>query len=198
MLDSITAKSLIKEHMPVVCSDNGQLAIVDHLEGADGIKLARDADGQHHFIPLTWVVSVDDKVHIDRTGEQALKEWSNAPVVAKPATNGGAPHHVNSSDATTGQPIVARVMARKQELAALLAGLPADDIRTRGDIDLALSTVEELLTGDLANVPPVVSAELSRWLERNKHIAESAVVAVVDKVTEPWIGRETAKPASNN
>lgn len=79
MLDSQTAQSLIKPHMPVVCSENGQFATVDHLEGRDEIKLTRDKNGQHHFIPLSWVSSVDDKVHVDRPGDQAMKEWKTAP-----------------------------------------------------------------------------------------------------------------------
>ena len=49
--------------MPVVCSENGQFAIVDHLEGRDQIKLTKDKAGEHHYIPLTWVTAVDDKVH---------------------------------------------------------------------------------------------------------------------------------------
>ncbi|HEX4416441.1 MAG TPA: DUF2171 domain-containing protein [Kofleriaceae bacterium] len=79
MLDSQTAKGLIKPHMPVVCSENGQFAVVDHLEGRDFIKLAKDKAGQHHYIPLTWVTSVDDKVHVDRPGDQAMREWSTSP-----------------------------------------------------------------------------------------------------------------------
>ena len=79
MLDMTTAEGLIKPHMPVVCSENGQFATVDHLEGRDQIKLARDAHGKHHYIPLAWVTSVDDKVHIDRPGGQAMKEWSTKP-----------------------------------------------------------------------------------------------------------------------
>ena len=79
MLDSQTAESLIKPHMPVVCSENGQFATVDHLQGRDEIKLTKDKNGQHHFIPLSWVSSVDDKVHVDRPGDQAMKEWKTAP-----------------------------------------------------------------------------------------------------------------------
>jgi len=67
--------SQIKPEMPVVCSENGQFAVVDHLEGKDSIKLKKDASGKHHFIPLSWVKSVDGKVHVDRPGEQAMKEW---------------------------------------------------------------------------------------------------------------------------
>jgi hypothetical protein len=79
MLDSQTAKSLIKPHMPVVCSNNGQFAVVDHVEGGNAIKLTKDASGQHHYIPLTWVTSVDDKVHVDRPGDQAMREWTTTP-----------------------------------------------------------------------------------------------------------------------
>ena len=71
--------SQIKPHTPVVCSNDKQFAVVDHMEGDSMIKLAKDDSGQHHYIPLSWVKSVDDKVHIDRPGQQAMKEWSNAP-----------------------------------------------------------------------------------------------------------------------
>jgi hypothetical protein len=69
----------IKPQMPVVCSENGQFATVDHVEGQDMIKLRKDASGQHHYIPTSWVTSVDDKVHIDRPGNQAMREWSTSP-----------------------------------------------------------------------------------------------------------------------
>ncbi len=75
-------KDQIKPHMPVVCSNNGQFAVVDHLQGADTIKLAKDDKGQHHYIPLSWVTSVDDKVHVDRPGQQAMREWSVSPPTA--------------------------------------------------------------------------------------------------------------------
>jgi hypothetical protein len=71
--------SEIKPGMPVVCSENGQFAVVDHLEGDTSIKLRRDQAGQHHYIPLSWVTEVDDKVHVDRPGKQAMQEWSSVP-----------------------------------------------------------------------------------------------------------------------
>ncbi len=46
----------IKPHMPVVCSKGGQFAVVDHTEGTSQIKLAKDNRGEHHYIPLAWVV----------------------------------------------------------------------------------------------------------------------------------------------
>jgi hypothetical protein len=206
MLDSIDVKSLIKQHMPVLGSDDGQLALVDHLEGTDVIKLAKDAEGEHHYIPLTWVSSVDDKVHIDRPSDQAIQQWSRTPELDDAdgdetdddddddiATAAPAPEpYVNSVDATTGQPIVHRVLLRKQELEDALVALPAEAIRARLDLELALSTIAELVTGDLANVPSIVAAGMNQWLERNKHLAERAqapvaepVAAVVDPVTAP-------------
>jgi hypothetical protein len=65
----------IKPEMPVVCSEDGQFAVVDHIDGKDSIKLKKDASGKHHFIPLKWVTKVDNKVHVDRPGDQAMKEW---------------------------------------------------------------------------------------------------------------------------
>ncbi|MGB4863996.1 MAG: DUF2171 domain-containing protein [Tepidiformaceae bacterium] len=74
--------SKIKEHMPVVCSENGQFATVDRVEG-DMIKLTKDDAGQHHYIPVSWVTSVDDKVHIDRPGDVAMREWKTAAEVGR-------------------------------------------------------------------------------------------------------------------
>ena len=65
----------IKPDMPVVCSEDGQFAVVDHVDGKDSIKLKKGKDGKHHFIPMKWVTTVDNKVHIDRPGDQAMKEW---------------------------------------------------------------------------------------------------------------------------
>jgi hypothetical protein len=70
----------IREHMPVVCSNNEQFGTVDRVEG-DAIKLTKDKSGQHHYIPTSWVASVDDKVHVDRPGSQAMREWTTAPPV---------------------------------------------------------------------------------------------------------------------
>ena len=66
----------IKPEMPVVCSQNGQFGVVDHLDGQDTIKLKKDESGQHHYIPVSWVTTVDNKVHVDRPGDQVKKEWT--------------------------------------------------------------------------------------------------------------------------
>jgi hypothetical protein len=70
----------IKPDMPVVCSNNGQFGVVDHMEGIDTIKLQKDDKGQHHYIPLSWVASTENgKVKVDRPGDQAMKQWSLQP-----------------------------------------------------------------------------------------------------------------------
>lgn len=70
----------IKPEMPVVCSKDGQFGVVDHMQGADTIKLNRDKSGQHHYIPLSWVTSTEDgKVKVDRPGDEAMQEWTTTP-----------------------------------------------------------------------------------------------------------------------
>ena len=68
----------IREHMPVVCSNNQQFGEVDKVEGSN-IKLTKDQSGQHHWIPMEWVRTVDSQVHVDRPGQQAMKEWLSTP-----------------------------------------------------------------------------------------------------------------------
>jgi hypothetical protein len=73
----------IKPDMPVICSDDGQFATVDHMEGTDTLKLKKDKGGEHHYIPLNWVTSTEgDKVKVDRPGDQAMQEWSQTSPIA--------------------------------------------------------------------------------------------------------------------
>lgn len=69
----------IKEHMPVVCSNGKQFATVDHLDKGGTIKLTKDDRGRHHWIPQRWVTRVDQQVHVDRPGDQAMREWMTSP-----------------------------------------------------------------------------------------------------------------------
>ncbi len=83
MLDSDTARELIRPHMAVVGSDNVELATVDAIEGRAAIRLAKDETGQHHYIPLGWVASVDDRVHLDRPEADAERQWTTTPLPLK-------------------------------------------------------------------------------------------------------------------
>lgn len=76
----MTNTDQIKPDMPVVCSQDGQFATVDHMEGLNTIKLTKDKAGQHHYIPLSWVTSTEGgKVKVDRPGDQAMQECSTTP-----------------------------------------------------------------------------------------------------------------------
>lgn len=78
----------------------------------------------------------------------------------------------NTVDATRGQPLGARVIARKNELEDALAELGPHDNQERQAIETALATAYLLMTGDLAHPSEVVACDLNRWLERNKHLAQ--------------------------
>jgi hypothetical protein len=63
--------------MPVVCSEGVPFAVVDHMSADNRtLKLAKDGSGKHHYIPVAWVTEIDDAVHVDRPGRQAMSEWS--------------------------------------------------------------------------------------------------------------------------
>jgi hypothetical protein len=84
-----------------------------------------------------------------------------------------APAHVeNTTDATRGEALPVRAQKRKAELVAALQKLPADELRARSDIELALSTVDGLLTGDVEKLSDATASQLNRWLEHTKHLAE--------------------------
>ena len=69
--------SRIVEHMPVISSDGTQVGMVDHLDGPDKIKLAKTTspDGQHHYIPLSWVDHVDTHVHLNKAATHVRANW---------------------------------------------------------------------------------------------------------------------------
>jgi hypothetical protein len=74
----------VRERMEVITSCGCRIGTVDHLEGST-IKLTRNdpqAGGRHHFIPLAWVASVDDKVHLYKNAEDAMREWQPEPAGA--------------------------------------------------------------------------------------------------------------------
>jgi hypothetical protein len=75
-----TAK--IKEHMEVLGSDGQHVGTVDKLEG-QRMKLTKSdsaAPGEHRYIHVDSVASVDDVVRLNRTAAQAKDEWGVAKV----------------------------------------------------------------------------------------------------------------------
>ncbi|MEH3106311.1 MAG: DUF2171 domain-containing protein [Sphingomonas fennica] len=67
----------VKEHQEVVGSDGQHVGTVDKVRG-DRIILTKndsDAGGHHHSIPSSWITTVDDKVTISKTADQAKQHW---------------------------------------------------------------------------------------------------------------------------
>ncbi|MES1156989.1 MAG: DUF2171 domain-containing protein [Alphaproteobacteria bacterium] len=67
--------SAIAEHMEVVGSDGKHIGKVDHVLGGD-LQLTRSLGvGSHHLLPLSFVDSVDDKVRLSITEDEAKERW---------------------------------------------------------------------------------------------------------------------------
>jgi hypothetical protein len=77
MLDQLQIQR-IKPRMPVLGRNDTQFATVERVEGRH-LRLERDAAGQAHYIPLDWVFSIDDKVHLDRPNRDAITQWTTKP-----------------------------------------------------------------------------------------------------------------------
>jgi hypothetical protein len=73
---SVGSPADIREHMEVYGSCGNLLGKVDHVEG-DRIKLTKNdsPDGQHHYIPISWVALVHDHIHLTRDCGEAAREW---------------------------------------------------------------------------------------------------------------------------
>ncbi|MBS0479932.1 MAG: DUF2171 domain-containing protein [Proteobacteria bacterium] len=72
-----SALSKVNEHMDVVSSDGAHIGTVDKVRG-DRIILTKsdpDAGGRHHSIPSRWIQSVDDKVTVRKTADEAKAHW---------------------------------------------------------------------------------------------------------------------------
>jgi hypothetical protein len=69
----------IKEHMRLVTKD-GAAFMVDHVDG-EGIKLTKDDQGKHHWIPMDWVEKVDATAgQLSKTAQEIRQGWkSEAP-----------------------------------------------------------------------------------------------------------------------
>jgi len=67
----------VSEHMEVLGSDGSHVGTVDKIRG-DRILLTKsdgDAGGHHHSIPSRWIQSVDERVTLRKTAEEAKAHW---------------------------------------------------------------------------------------------------------------------------
>ena len=91
----------VDEHMEVVGSDGEKLGTVDKVRG-DRIILAKNdpqAEGHHHSIPSAWIQSVDDKVTISKSVEEAKRAWRDeerdTPYGSNNSAGSEGPHNLN-------------------------------------------------------------------------------------------------------
>jgi len=73
------ALSNVQEHMEVVGSDGAHVGTVDKVRG-DRILLTKndkDAGGVHHSIPSRWIRTVDDKVTLAKSADEAKAAWQD-------------------------------------------------------------------------------------------------------------------------
>lgn len=70
----------VREHQEVVGSDGKHVGTVDKVRDDNVIltKKDQDAGGRHHSFPSAWIRSVDDKVTISRTADDAHAHWRDA------------------------------------------------------------------------------------------------------------------------
>ena len=67
----------VNEHMEVVGSDGTHVGTVDKVRGDRILLTKNDADGggRHHSIPSSWLKTVDAKVHLSKSADEAKKHW---------------------------------------------------------------------------------------------------------------------------
>jgi hypothetical protein len=73
----------VREQMQVFASDGQRVGIVVGVEDRS-IKLARnspEAGGEHHYIPLAWVETVQKAVYLSRPSEEVRDLWQLTPTL---------------------------------------------------------------------------------------------------------------------
>ena len=93
----------VTEHMEVMGSDGQKIGVVDKVAG-DRIILTKNdenAGGHHHSIPCSWIESVDDKLTVNKTREEAMSAWrdeeSNRALFERDNQGSEGPHVLNRS-----------------------------------------------------------------------------------------------------
>ena len=119
---------------------------------------------------------------IESEAEPIESEMEAEPVEAEPAepveAEPAEPVEAETGAEPTNPSLRELCEMRAQELRQTLGLLPADGPpQTRRDIEAALDALDTLLTGNLDQIPPVVAAQLSRWLESSKYLGSAELAA---------------------
>ena len=93
----------VTEHMEVVGSDGQHIGTVDKV-GDGRIVLTKSdpsAGGHHHSIPCGWLESVDEKVTLNKTADEAMQAWrdeeNNRALFERDEAGRGGPHVLERS-----------------------------------------------------------------------------------------------------
>ncbi|HEX8214555.1 MAG TPA: DUF2171 domain-containing protein [Allosphingosinicella sp.] len=93
----------VTEHMEVFGSDGEKIGTVDAVHG-DRIVLTKNdenAGGHHHSIPCSWIESVDERVTVNKSREEAMREWRdeerNRALFERENQGSTGPHVLNRS-----------------------------------------------------------------------------------------------------
>lgn len=119
-------RSQIVPKLEVLSADRQKVGIVDHLDG-ERIKLTRhdSTDGQHHYVPLSWVDHVDAHVHLNVPAATVFAGWPGYYATATPA---GATTVKKQPNWIAWAALVAGL------LALLLFGLKGCDRKSAGEV----------------------------------------------------------------
>lgn len=124
-------------------SDRQTVGVVDYVDG-ERIKLTRhdSSDGQHHFIPLTWVDHVDTHVHLNVPAATVFSGWPGRGAATATAAGAGL---ITESAKSPNWLAWAALLAGL--LALLLFGMRGCD-RKRGEVTETVTTTTAV--GDTA------------------------------------------------
>lgn len=92
--------SRVAEHMEVLGSDGSHVGTVDKVRG-DRILLTKndaDAGGHHHSIPSRWIQTVDTKVTLRKTADEAKAHWKDEEGGAMFGENSGESRDADRND----------------------------------------------------------------------------------------------------
>jgi hypothetical protein len=94
----------VTEQMEVIGSDGEHIGTVDKVRGDRVILTKSDpnAGGNHHSIPCSWIESVDERVTINKSAQEAMAQWRNeeqnrAMFEQQGQGSGEGPHMLNRS-----------------------------------------------------------------------------------------------------
>jgi hypothetical protein len=76
-----------------------------------------------------------------------------------------------NDDSDTDLPLATRARNRRARLVAALKKLSADRTTERSDLQIAIDTIDNLLTGDSQELPDNIAHDVVTWLAETQYLA---------------------------